>query len=149
VAESCTIYSSRSRRPVRKLLDTPSIVLSTEAFRLHAPLINSFCHSEDKTPITSSQFSILIIFYQTNSDIFSSFILYTCSNHLPIISSNEYALIIYVPGQYRQDGYELDLTITATGLTSTHKLDNLGPVSNYMEQYFCSSSASQDIPHLL
>jgi hypothetical protein len=24
VAESCTIYSSRSRRPVRKLLDTPS-----------------------------------------------------------------------------------------------------------------------------
>jgi hypothetical protein len=26
VAESCTIYSSRSRRPVRKLLDTPSYV---------------------------------------------------------------------------------------------------------------------------
>jgi len=24
VAESCTIFSSRSRRPVRKLLDTPS-----------------------------------------------------------------------------------------------------------------------------
>jgi hypothetical protein len=24
VAESCTVWSSRSRRPVRKLLDTPS-----------------------------------------------------------------------------------------------------------------------------
>jgi hypothetical protein len=26
VAESCTIFSSRARRPVRKLLDTPSRV---------------------------------------------------------------------------------------------------------------------------
>jgi len=26
VAESCTIFSSRSRRPVRKLLDTPSYI---------------------------------------------------------------------------------------------------------------------------
>jgi len=26
VAESCTICSSRSRRPVRKLLDTPSYI---------------------------------------------------------------------------------------------------------------------------
>jgi hypothetical protein len=29
VVESCTIYSSRSRRPVRKLLDTPSYRLMT------------------------------------------------------------------------------------------------------------------------
>jgi hypothetical protein len=29
VAESCTICSSRSRRPVRKLLDTPSYVVAT------------------------------------------------------------------------------------------------------------------------
>jgi len=27
VTESCTIYSSRSRRPVRKLLDAPSYVV--------------------------------------------------------------------------------------------------------------------------
>jgi hypothetical protein len=27
VTESCTIYSSHSRRPVRKLLDTPSYII--------------------------------------------------------------------------------------------------------------------------
>jgi hypothetical protein len=32
VAESCTIYSSRSRRPVRKLLDTPSYIRSQGRF---------------------------------------------------------------------------------------------------------------------
>jgi hypothetical protein len=38
MAESCTICSSRSRRPVRKLLDTASYldyVLNTRVYKLH------------------------------------------------------------------------------------------------------------------
>jgi len=36
LAESCTICSSRTRRPVRKLLDTPSCFLcSAECLRAH------------------------------------------------------------------------------------------------------------------
>jgi len=34
VAESCIIYSFRSRRPVRKLLDTPSYSRVTETERV-------------------------------------------------------------------------------------------------------------------
>jgi hypothetical protein len=35
VAESCSICSSRSRRPVRKLLDTPSYISSVETSQLY------------------------------------------------------------------------------------------------------------------
>jgi len=42
VAESCTICSSRSRRPVRKLLDAPSYVSAASCFstlREQGPLL--------------------------------------------------------------------------------------------------------------
>jgi hypothetical protein len=35
LAESCTICSSRSRRPVRKLLDTPSYIFASSGIRTH------------------------------------------------------------------------------------------------------------------
>jgi len=50
VADSCTFCSSRSRRPVRKLLDTPSYaVLLNFTFRSHCNLYSfawNFCCCE-------------------------------------------------------------------------------------------------------
>jgi hypothetical protein len=42
VAESYTIYSSSSKRPVRKLLDTPSYIITNDIF-------SAGCHNTDNT----------------------------------------------------------------------------------------------------
>jgi hypothetical protein len=41
VAESCTICSSRARRPVRKLLDTPSYIIRYETHLNHLTEANA------------------------------------------------------------------------------------------------------------
>jgi len=41
VSESCTICSSRSRRPVRKLLDTPSYECLKKAVVLNVPVCSA------------------------------------------------------------------------------------------------------------
>jgi hypothetical protein len=43
VAESCTVYNSRARRPVRKLLDTPSYFIeSLDRIPTTVTILNGF-----------------------------------------------------------------------------------------------------------